>query len=174
MIRKRILLLCLLCVEALSSQAQVMLTEQAPGRSDLPLVWESANTAVCYDAADAAVIEAAAELFAADVTRVTGREILVVDGSQLPAKTHYAILVGTVGQSHWIDELIAAKKIDVSAIEGGWERYVLCLVDRPGHGLRKVLVIAGRDRRPPAPNKILPQKKVLFERTFFYCGAAAR
>ena len=148
--RKSILFLTFLCLQAGALRAQVTLTERAAARTDFELVTADGTAAVCYDAADAAVVGTAAGLFAADVARVTGREIPVVDGSELPAKTRCAVIVGTVGQSRWIDELAAAKKIDVTPIEGGWERYTLRLVDRPGHGLRKALVIAGSDRRGTA------------------------
>ena len=150
MIRKSVLFLTFLCLQAGVLRAQVALTERTPDRTDFELVTADGGAAVCYDAADAAVVKTAAGLFAADVARVTGREIPVVDGQELPAKTRYAVIVGTVGQSRWIDELVAAKKLDVTAIEGGWERYTLRLVDRPGHGLRKALVIAGSDRRGTA------------------------
>ena len=150
MMRKSILCLTFLCLQAGALQAQVTLTERASGRTDFELVTADSGSPVCYDAADAAVVGTAAGLFAADVARVTGREIPVVAGQELPAGTRYAVIVGTIGQSRWIDELAAAKKLDVSAIEGGWERYTLRLVDRPGHGLRKALVIAGSDRRGTA------------------------
>ena len=150
MMRKSILCLTFLCLQAGALRAQVTLAERASGRTDFELVTADSGSPVCYDAADAAVVGTAAGLFAADVARVTGRKIPVVAGQELPAGTRYAVIVGTVGQSRWIDELAAAKKLDVSAIEGGWERYTLRLVDRPGHGLRKALVIAGSDRRGTA------------------------
>ena len=121
MIRKTLLTLTLLWMQAAALQAQVTLTERAVARTDFELVAADC-AAVCYDAADASVVETAAGLFAADVARVTGREIPVVAGQEFPAKTRCAVIVGTIGQSRWIDELIAAKKIDVSAVEGGWER----------------------------------------------------
>ena len=147
MIRKTLLTLTLLWMQAAALQAQVALTERASARTDFELVAADSGAAVCYDAGDAAVVETAAGLFAADVARVTGREIPVVAGQEFPAKTRCAVIVGTIGQSRWIDELIAAKKIDVSAIEGGWERYAIRLVERPGHGVRKALVIAGSEKK---------------------------
>ena len=150
MIRKTLLSFIFLWLQAAALQAQVTLTGHAAAHTDFELVAADSGAAVCYDAADAAVVETAAGLFAADVARVTNREIPVVAGQELPAKTRCAVIVGTIGQSRWIDELIAANKIDVSSIEGGWERYALRLVDRPGRGLRKALVIAGSDRRGTA------------------------
>ncbi|CAI4213341.1 unnamed protein product [Parascedosporium putredinis] len=57
-----------------------------------------------------------------------------------------AIVIGTVGKSALVDELVAAGKVDVSAIEGKWESYVAQVVtddaDEP-----VALVIAGSDIR---------------------------
>ncbi len=150
MIRKRFIFSIFLCLLAGVPRAQVVLTDRPAGRADFELTAADGTAAVCYDAGDAAVVATAAGLFAADVARVSGREIPVVGGMELPAGIRCAVIVGTVGRSGWIDELAAAKKIDVSAIEGGWERYAVRLVDRPGRGLRKALVIAGSDRRGAA------------------------
>lgn len=142
--------LCLLCLPLLAARAQVTLTERGVGRGDLPLVADAALAAVCYDTQDAAVVETAARLFAADAGRVTGRELPLAVEGRLPAGTRYAVIAGTVGQSRWIDSLIAAGRIDVAQIAGGWERYAFRTVERPGRGLRRALVVAGSDRRGTA------------------------
>ena len=80
MIRKTLLTLTLLWMQAAALQAQVSLTELAASRTDFELVATDSGAAICYDAGDAAVVETAAGLFAADVARVTGREIPVVAG----------------------------------------------------------------------------------------------
>lgn len=49
-------------------------------------------------------------------------------------------MVGTLGSSKLIDQLVDAGKLDVSAINGKWEAYIIQTVD--GN-----LVIAGSDRR---------------------------
>lgn len=150
MLRK---ILCTLLFGAglLTAQAQVTLAGRAAGRADLPLVEASPVAAVCYDAADAAVVATAARLFAEDVARVTGQPLPVAAaGEKLPARVRYAVIVGTIGQSAWIDELIAAGKFDAGGIENDWERYTLRMVENPGRGLRRALVIAGSDRRGAA------------------------
>jgi hypothetical protein len=82
------------------------------------------------------VIRAANDL-GDDVRKVTGTPSTVVLSE--PHATG-AILVGTIGESRIIDRLIAEKKIDVSAVAGRWESYLIQTVD--GN-----LVIAGSDRR---------------------------
>ncbi|MBN1854414.1 MAG: glycosyl hydrolase 115 family protein [Pirellulales bacterium] len=49
-----------------------------------------------------------------------------------------------------IDGLVAAGKIDVSAIKGKWEAYIAVVVDNPMAGVNKALIIAGSDRRGTA------------------------
>ena len=51
-----------------------------------------------------------------------------------------SILVGTIGKSRIIDELIKQRKIDVRQVKGQWESYLIDVVD--GN-----LVIAGSDKR---------------------------
>ena len=148
--RRSIFFLILLCLQVGVSRAQITLADGAVGKRNFPLVSNAVQAVVCYDPNDAAVVKTAAELFAADVARVTGSELPVAAGTDAVGKTRYAVIVGTVGQSRWIDELAAAKKIDVAAIEGSWERYAVRLVDDPGHGLKRALVIAGSDRRGAA------------------------
>lgn len=50
------------------------------------------------------------------------------------------IMVGTIGRSEYIDNLIAQGKLDVKEVKGQWESYVIDMID--GN-----LVIAGSDRR---------------------------
>lgn len=71
----------------------------------------------------------------------TKREIIPRAGG-----TH-AIIVGTIGESPLIDDIIKAKKIDVSKIKGQWEAYKTVVVDKPGKGIDKALLIIGSDKR---------------------------
>jgi hypothetical protein len=92
----------------------------------------------------AGVIRAAGDL-AADIERVAGvRPALAKD--LMPAG-HDAIIVGTVGRSALIDGLAAMGAIDVSAIRGKWEAWVIQAVERPLPGVERALVIAGADKR---------------------------
>ncbi len=73
-----------------------------------------------------------------DVRKVTGTAAEVVEGSS-PSQPA-SILVGTIGKSKLIDQLIKKKKIDVKQVKGQWESYLIEVVD--GN-----LVIAGSDKR---------------------------
>src|SRR6185369_1398359 len=62
-----------------------------------------------------------------------------------PAPT--VILIGTVGRSGLIDGLVKAGKLNVEAIRGQWEAFLIETVDHPLPGMDRALVIAGSDKR---------------------------
>uniref|UniRef100_L7JPV2 Gylcosyl hydrolase 115 C-terminal domain-containing protein n=1 Tax=Pyricularia oryzae (strain P131) TaxID=1143193 RepID=L7JPV2_PYRO1 len=57
------------------------------------------------------------------------------------------IIVGTIGRSNIIDNLVSSNKVDVSEIEGKWEAFVSQVVAEPIPGVARALVIAGSDPR---------------------------
>lgn len=118
----------------------------APVRGGFQLVGAGVVPTIVVDPADAAVVRHAADDLSDDIQTVTGQKVSV---AAAPAgKT--AILVGTLGQSKLIDQLAAAKRIDVSRLKGAWESFVIATVDRPAPGVDKALVIIGSDRRGTA------------------------
>ena len=56
------------------------------------------------------------------------------------------IMVGTL-KSRYIRELVKAKKIDASLLEGKNEKYLMTVVSAPLNGVDEALVIAGSDKR---------------------------
>jgi hypothetical protein len=92
----------------------------------------------------AGVLRAARDL-QADVARVTGRSPTVAEvGSDLGANE---IVVGTIGKNAVIDRLIRQRKIDVTAIAGQWESFLIQVVLKPVPGVEVGLIIAGSDKR---------------------------
>ncbi len=86
------------------------------------------------------VRRAAADL-ADDVRKVTGigADIHSYADASLPLKSG-SVIVGTIGRSKLIDDLISRGKLDVDSVRGQWESYVTDVID--GN-----LVIAGSDKR---------------------------
>ncbi len=125
--------------------------------ADLPKVSEKAQTdwfplgeaTICTDAGDNKVVNIAAQMLADDVERVTTVRSAMASATSLKKLPHGATVVaGTVGHSRIIDELVRKKVIDVSAIKGKWESFIITTVNRPSQG--QLLVIAGSDRRGTA------------------------
>jgi hypothetical protein len=120
--------------------------ETAPSRGSFPLVGPRGASPIYVDAADwPGVVRAVSDL-QADIQRVT---------SMVPPLLHDAtgrrpellVLVGTIGKSPLIDQLIREKTIDVSGIEGKWESFFLQAVENPLPGVTNALVIVGSDKR---------------------------
>ena len=103
------------------------------------------TASVVVSADDWAGVRRAAGDLQADVARVTGRKPLLLADPATAGPT--AILVGTIGKSPLIDGLIASGKLDVTAVRGEWESFVIQVVDAPVPGVDRALVIAGSDKR---------------------------
>ncbi|MFZ0956460.1 MAG: glycosyl hydrolase 115 family protein [Candidatus Sulfotelmatobacter sp.] len=80
-----------------------------------------------------------------DVSRVTGRTPDITNHKDVTGES--GIIIGTVGKSALIDELVSAGKLDVTAIRGKWEFFLIQVVRNPMPGVRSALVIAGSDKR---------------------------
>ena len=148
MISKAICLFCSLLV---------MLPMHGNSVADFPKVSEKAQTdwfplgeaTICTDAGDYKVVNIAAQMLADDVERVTTARSTIVPATSLKKLPQGAtVFAGTVGHSRIIDELVCQKAIDVSAVKGKWESYIVTTLSRPGQG--QLLVIAGSDRRGTA------------------------
>ena len=76
------------------------------------------------------------------IKRVT--PILTTNGA--PAGK-FAVIIGTLGKSPLIDRLAQGGKINVEAISGQWESFIIATVANPVPGVDQALVIAGSDKR---------------------------
>ncbi|GGP77243.1 glycosyl hydrolase 115 family protein [Saccharothrix coeruleofusca] len=114
-----------------------------PGPGRFPLVAKGkAATLVVSPQDHAGVVRVVGDL-RDDVERVTGVK---------PALAHDvprgdAVLIGTIGKSPLIDDLVRRGKLDVSGVAGKWETSLQQVVADPLPGVRRALVIAGSDQR---------------------------
>lgn len=88
------------------------------------------------------VLRAATDL-QIDIEKVTGLKPEL--GSSNSAG--YAIIIGTIGHSEIIDELVRTNKINVSGVAGQWESTLIEVVKNPLPNIDSALVIAGSDKR---------------------------
>lgn len=86
-----------------------------------------------------------ARLFQKDLSSVSGNQAELILGDQQKSKN--LIIVGTVGKSKLIDQLVKDRKIDVSVLKGKWEQFLIIPVKQPMKGVDNALVIAGSDKR---------------------------
>ena len=141
---KRILLILLGAALVMPALAQVTMSERTlSGANAFPLVERKAQATVLVSEDDYTVVRKAAGMLIDDVRAVTGRTL-----SQ--GRSSCTVIAGTLGRSDLIREVVSRGKLDVSAIEGGWEQYVMQVVRNPLPGIGRALVIAGSDRRGTA------------------------
>jgi hypothetical protein len=145
----RICLLALLFLFALARHGfalgQTQYVEKLNRPGSFPIVQQGIAAKLYVDSNDfAGVVRAAGDL-QADITRVTGLTSTMTHEENGLGKN--AIIVGTVGKSRIIDQLIREHKIDASPIAGKWESFFIQVVPEPLPGVAGALVIAGSDKR---------------------------
>ncbi|MEL0454689.1 glycosyl hydrolase 115 family protein [Flavobacteriaceae bacterium SZ-1-7] len=111
---------------------------------------------VVIDPQEAKVVSISAQMFAEDVFKVSNKTLKV---ESQPNEEH-VIILGTIGQSKWVNKLVSSGKIDVSDIEGKWESYQIQIVNKPFEGVDKALVVVGSDRRGAAFGALELSRKI--------------
>jgi len=116
--------------------------ESSPGF--FPLVTEKTSASICVSQRDFPGVLKVANLLQSDIEKVTGvRAVLVTDEVKGP----YSVIIGTIGKSDLIDQLITCGKLDVETVKGRWDMFTIQTVDEPVSGVKQALVIAGSNKR---------------------------
>jgi hypothetical protein len=110
-----------------------------------PMVRKNRAAMIWVDSSDwPGVVRAVGDL-KSDIARVTSTDATI--SNQAKDLKGYALLIGTIGKSKLIDDLLRSGKIDAAGIRGKWESFFLQVVPHPLPGLTSGLVIAGSDKR---------------------------
>lgn len=144
-------LTCLLFLawSAVASAGALSVKSQVIAPKDFPLVVDGRAAAILVDEDDAEVVRIAADLLATDVERVTGVKPKV--GGDIAAKPAApVVIVGMLGKSGLIADLVRRGKLDTQGIQGQWESFVIATVADPFPDVASALVIVGSDRRGTA------------------------
>ena len=115
------------------------------GRGAFPLVAEGSPAAVLVEPGADTAVTRVADSFASDLNRVCGRSPRRV--SNAAEVKGPLVLIGVLGQSPAIDQLVASGRIDAADIRGEWEAFRQIVVERPYPGVPRALIIVGSDRR---------------------------
>jgi len=96
---------------------------------------------------DFPVVQIASRDLASDLERVTGSRPALL--TQAPNAAP-AVLIGTLGHSAVIDDLVARGSLDVAGLRGQWESFLITTISNPIPGGAQALVVVGSDRRGTA------------------------
>jgi hypothetical protein len=124
-------------------QTRYILDKPAPGA--FPMVQAKTAAAILVDPADWPGVARAAADLQADIARVTGVTPALLRAA--PGLGAAAIIVGTIGRSPIVDQLVRERKIDTAQVAGKWEAFVIQVAANPLPGVSSALVIAGSDKR---------------------------
>ena len=138
--------LCLFCFQCdgfAIGQTQYVGNVQSEG--NFPLAQKDKLALLYVDEQDYAGVIRAVKDLQADIQRVTNRTPAITSSkSELANNT---VIIGTIGKSPVIDELVRDNKIDVTQIKGKWESFLIQVVSNPLAGVESGLIIAGSDKR---------------------------
>ncbi len=119
--------------------------EEKSSHGSFPIFQEGHAAVIYVDINDYPGIVRVANDLKTDILRVSGASSTIVDDVKDAGK--YVIVVGTIGKSAAIDQLVDERKIDVGGLNGKWESFLIQVVPKPWPGILSALIIAGSDKR---------------------------
>lgn len=127
-------------------QAGCVAFNSAP--STFSVVSNGKSTPILLSSDDWPGVQRAAFDFASDIQQVTGVKpsLSNVTATSTP-KLASAIIVGTLGKSSLIQQVVQHANLDVSGIQGQWESFIAKEVKNPLPGISSAYVIIGADKR---------------------------
>ena len=150
--KTRCFLLVILCLQLVVATVQAdtlrVVTSPVEGCFTIAGAVVSDKAIILYDDQDAEVVMTVADCLMSDLKAVTKKTFMKYKSE--PASLKAPIIVGTIGRSKHIDQLISDGKIDVSDVIGKWEAYGLQVVDNPMEGVERALAIFGSQPRATA------------------------
>jgi hypothetical protein len=116
-----------------------------PGAGRFPLVSGEGAAPIVVSSSDYPGVIRVVHDLQKDIERVAGVAPTVwID--TIPESRH-VVLVGTIGRSPLVDDLIDSGKLDVTGIEGKWETSLQQVIDKPLPGVSQAFVLCGSDQR---------------------------
>ncbi len=144
MTTRKILILFSIVFFASSLPAQDKYISATNGTGNFNLSSSGKSTSLWISATEFPGVLRAAKNLQEDISKVTGVKPLLLTGK---SKEREAVIIGTIGKSELIDQLIKNKKINVTSVQGKWETFIIQVVEKPMKGVDRALVIVGSDKR---------------------------
>lgn len=146
----RLLLSLLALTCSVHAIGQATCVEFKSSGSTFPIVSNKRATSILVSPDEWPGVQRAATDFAADIQRVTGAQpslTNVTTSLVADLKESSAIIIGTLGKSALINEVVNRTKLDVSSVNGKWESFIARQVSNPLPGVESAYVIIGADKR---------------------------
>lgn len=143
------LLISFLCIQNIGIAQQTkglsvdIITENKNDAGIFPIVSDGKASSIRYDMGELKQVIRAIGDLQTDIENVAGVKPAVVTNSNM---IDFEIIVGTLGVSRTIDQLVSSKKLKTKDLKGKWESFVITVIDNPKAN-QKQLVIAGSDKR---------------------------
>ncbi|HTF94616.1 MAG TPA: glycosyl hydrolase 115 family protein [Cellvibrio sp.] len=115
------------------------------GSGQFALVDKNAAATLIIDTNEFPGVQRAASNLQNDIEKVTGKKPSLANS--IHENNEHIVIIGSIGKSHLIDQLIANKKLDASEIHGQWDSFSVQVVEQPFPNVKRALVIAGADKR---------------------------
>ncbi len=165
---RQLVLLFLISPLFLSSQVTIV-KQNSDKKLFLTLVDGSDVATILYDAKDDILVEKSANFLASDIEKVTNKKPAIV----LSAKNVKGpvIILGTVGKSALISQMIKSKKLKADVIQNGWERFIIETVKNPLPGIKEALVVVGSDKRGLAYGTLSISEKIGVSPWYYWADA---
>ena len=128
----------------LTANAQIQVTDKVAD-GGFALVAKEQPATIVVSKSDGPTVLKVAQLWAADVEAVTGYRPKVSASEKHGGRQ--LVVMGTVTGHAFIRDLSERGLLDVTPIAGGWEQYIIKVVEHPAKNIDRALVIAGSDRR---------------------------
>jgi hypothetical protein len=137
-------ILCYLIIQPINAQEPAYVNIKS-GDNQFTLSDSKKSTPLMVSSEDYKGVILALQNLKTDIGEVTNYEPeIIFDNTSAPKEI---VIVGTIGKSPLINQLIKNKKLDVKNIAGKWESFIVQTIDAPLPGVNKALVIAGSDKR---------------------------
>ncbi|MBN2684379.1 MAG: glycosyl hydrolase 115 family protein [Pontiellaceae bacterium] len=130
-------------VQAGISLSETLISEEAQSKA-FPLVADGAASPLFYDSGDHKGVIRAVQDLQADIERVSDKRPRI---SSNAVNAAHPVLIGTLGQSALIDQLVESGKLNAQELKGAWESFLITTIDQPFDGVEQALVIVGSDKR---------------------------
>jgi hypothetical protein len=115
---------------------------ERPPPADFVLSRAGHSTTLVISDSDWAGVRRAAVDLQSDIQRVSGAQPELTNSAR-----GTVVIIGTLGKSRWIDQLVREGKLERSTLFGRWETYVRQVIEYPLPNVDRALVIAGSDKR---------------------------